>query len=68
MHLLSEVILNEKLSINDDAKRVIELLTGKSVPSVEVSKAINPNRSLEKASCNFLMTAIRKMTLYMLNL
>lgn len=27
-----------------------------------------PNRSLEKASCNFLMTAIRKMTLYMLNL
>lgn len=40
MHLLSEVILNEKLSINDDAKRVVELLTGKSVPSVEVSKAI----------------------------
>ena len=31
-------------------------------------KIINPNRSLEKASCNFLMTAIRKMTLYMLNL
>ena len=40
MHLLSEVILNEKLSINDDATKVIELLTGKSVPSVEVSKAV----------------------------
>lgn len=40
MHLLSEVFLNEKLSINDDATKVIELLTGKSVPSVEVSKAV----------------------------
>ena len=28
---------------------------------------INPNRSLEKASCHFLMTAIRKSTLYMLD-
>lgn len=40
MHLLSEVILNEKLSNNDDAKTIIELLTGKSVPSVEVLKAV----------------------------
>lgn len=40
MHLLSEVILNEKLSKNDDATKIIELLTGKSVPSVEVSKAV----------------------------
>lgn len=29
--------------------------------------AINPNRSLEKAFCHFLMTAIRKTTLYMLD-
>lgn len=27
----------------------------------------NPNRSLEKASCHFLMTAIRKTALYMLD-
>lgn len=40
MHLLSEVILNEKLSKNDNATKIIELLTGKSVPSVEVSKAV----------------------------
>ena len=29
--------------------------------------ALNPNRSLEKASCHFLMTAIRKTALYMLD-
>ena len=28
----------------------------------------NPNRSLEKASCQFLMTAIRKTALYMFGL
>ena len=28
---------------------------------------IIPNRSLEKASCHFLMTAIRKTALYMLD-
>ena len=28
---------------------------------------LNPNRSLEKASCHFLMTAIRKTALYMLD-
>ena len=27
----------------------------------------NPNRSLEKASCHFLMTAIRKTALYMVD-
>ena len=27
----------------------------------------NPNRSLEKASCHFLMTAIKKTALYMLD-
>ena len=27
----------------------------------------NPNRSLEKVSCHFLMTAIRKIALYMLD-
>ena len=30
--------------------------------------AFNPNRSLEKVSCHFLMTAIRKTALYMLDL
>lgn len=40
MHLLSEIILNEKLSKNDDATKIIEMLTGKSVPSVEVSIAV----------------------------
>ena len=30
-------------------------------------KLFNPNRSLEKASCHFLMTAIRKIALYMLD-
>ena len=29
--------------------------------------AVNPNRSLEKVSCHFLMTAIRKIALYMLD-
>ncbi|WP_158635984.1 hypothetical protein [Prevotella brunnea] len=28
---------------------------------------LNPNRSLEKVSCHFLMTAIRKTALYMLD-
>ena len=28
---------------------------------------LNPNRSLEKVSCHFLMTAIRKIALYMLD-
>ena len=29
--------------------------------------SFNPNRSLEKASCHFLMTAIRKTALYILD-
>ena len=32
-----------------------------------VFRILNPNRSLEKASCHFLMTAIRKTALYMLD-
>ena len=32
-----------------------------------VISGFNPNRSLEKASCHFLMTAIRKTALYMLD-
>ena len=31
------------------------------------TNVLNPNRSLEKASCHFLMTAIRKTALYMLD-
>ena len=30
-------------------------------------RGFNPNRSLEKVSCHFLMTAIRKIALYMLD-
>ena len=37
-----------------------------SLPS-GICAAFNPNRSLEKASCHFLMTAIRKTALYMLD-
>ena len=40
-----------------------------SVQGVSISgDSINPNRSLEKVSCHFLMTAIRKTALYMLDL
>ena len=35
-------------------------------PNREIA-ALIPNRSLEKASCHFLMTAIRKTALYMLD-
>ncbi len=35
--------------------------------SGEIAYTVNPNRSLEKASCHFLMTAIRKTALYMLD-
>ena len=34
----------------------------------KIESLINPNRSLEKASCQFLMTAIRKTALYMFGL
>ena len=37
-------------------------------PLTECIKGFNPNRSLEKVSCHFLMTAIRKIALYMLDL
>ena len=33
-----------------------------------ITPDINPNRPLEKVSCHFLMTAIRKTALYMLDL
>lgn len=32
-----------------------------------IDRDFNPNRSLEKVSCHFLMTAIRKIALYMLD-
>ena len=44
----------------DDMQGVLSALEG-------VNRRINPNRSLEKASCHFLMTAIRKTALYMLD-
>jgi hypothetical protein len=37
------------------------------VDETYVGGKINPNRSLEKASCHFLMTAIKKTALYMLD-
>ena len=43
--------------------------SARKIPFHKRGKSIlfNPNRSLEKASCNFLMTAIRKTALYMLD-
>ena len=38
-----------------------------AVLGMVVASYIIPNRSLEKASCHFLMTAIRKTALYMLD-
>lgn len=40
MHLMSDVILNEKLSNDGSAKAVVELLTGKDIPSLTVTKAV----------------------------
>ena len=40
MHLLSDVILNSELASNDNAKAVVELLTGKLVPSLNVTKYV----------------------------
>ena len=37
------------------------------IVSAAMAMQLNPNRSLEKASCHFLMTAIRKTALYMLD-
>ena len=37
------------------------------IASRRYHKFLNPNRSLEKASCHFLMTAIRKTVFYMLD-
>ena len=42
---------------------VVEQVKGRRIINV----VLNPNRSLEKASCHFLMTAIRKTALYMLD-
>ena len=36
--------------------------------SGSTKQELNPNRSLEKVSCHFLMTAVRKTALYMLDL
>ena len=44
-----------------ERKKYLEELVGARI------NLINPNRSLEKASCHFLMTAIRKTALYMLD-
>ena len=39
----------------------------KSLTKLKLMKTFIPNRSLEKVSCHFLMTAIRKIALYMLD-
>ena len=41
--------------------------TSMYVSKKDITSSFNPNRSLEKASCHFLMTAIRKTALYMLD-
>lgn len=38
------------------------------IKNIDYEWLFNPNRSLEKVSCHFLMTAIRKTALYMLDL
>ena len=43
-----------------------KILTESSKDNTGLGK-FNPNRSLEKTSCHFLMTAIRKTALYMLD-
>lgn len=51
-------------------KQLIMLLQNLNYDYAAIGKmlGINPNRSLEKVSCHFLMTAIRKTALYMLDL
>lgn len=60
----------DNLSILDYLK--VEILAREVVMIVlllvGILQTINPNRSLEKASCQFLMTAIRKTALYMFGL
>ena len=56
MHLLSEVVLNETVSANDEARALVEKLTGKHIPSLRVTKAIQlapfdcKNQSLESVT------------------
>ena len=51
----SEIVAIQELNLDDKS------------PLGTVRDAFTPNRSLEKASCHFLMTAIRKTALYMLD-
>ena len=44
-----------------------QLQNDEVVVTTPVESRIIPNRSLEKVSCHFLMTAIRKIALYMLD-
>ena len=69
-------VLNDEAGVATMAKRSMPQ-GGESIKPIEPEKpsykygeatvTFNPNRSLEKASCHFLMTAIRKTALYMLD-
>ena len=49
--LLSETILNGNLADNKEAKAVVELLTGKHIPSLQVSEAIKKEPFKCKSQC-----------------
>ena len=64
-------VINAKLSLESSIRQAQreEGELGAAVNTIsEKVGTINPNRSLEKVSCHFLMTAIRKIALYMLDL
>ena len=50
-----------------DGNAVIPVLFLNTLFSSVIFLPFIPNRSLEKVSCHFLMTAIRKIALYMLD-
>ena len=62
--------LNSLSDARGDIQKLFGFLKGRPLTERENilrSEIFIPNRSLEKASCHFLMTAIRKTTLYMLD-
>ena len=60
---------NSFYSLKDNLKlfKLYRLYLLFSILQDKVSCGFNPNRSLEKVSCHFLMTAIRKIALYLLD-
>ena len=60
---LAQRIIEKPVSISSPVSK-----GRRSKPANPALHLFNPNRSLEKASCQFLMTAIRKTALYMFGL